>query len=145
MSRDGLFCLTCQAPLMFNQDTLSCTGCNSTSYLSMWTLLYPQSQLLYLISVFSTHSSTVDSLPSSQGIAGTRVCVSCPQGMWAGPGQSSCIPCGVADCTTCSTNNVFGGVCFSSQLSSVMQQFTFYNMHFSAAVQLCQVGGALSG
>ena len=35
-SRDGLFCLQCLPPLMFDSTTMSCTGCDFTGYYSTY-------------------------------------------------------------------------------------------------------------
>ena len=75
-----------------------------------------------------------------QSSSGQRTCVSCPLGTWADSSKSSCVPCGVSDCSICTGSKVVGEVCFTTDLSlPPTQPFSFYTEFYSFALELCNV------
>ena len=81
----------------------------------------------------------VDTLPANQALSGTRSCVTCPLGTWSDSSKTSCVPCGVSDCTVCTPSLIYGGVCFSTPLSTASPTFSFYDRHYASSKQLCTV------
>lgn len=130
-SVDGYFCLSCDPSLTF--DNGICSTCDFTS------IYGNQSLYLYVCTYTIMYYILVDSLPSTQSSVGTRSCVSCPAGMWAGPDKTSCVPCGVANCTSCVGSLVSGGVCLSSSVTtpSSSNSFPYYNEYYSSSLESC--------
>ena len=115
--------------------------------------------------MFYNYHFLVDDFPANQSISGQRMCVECPQGLWADSARFSCVPCGLSDCSQCVSyihvplyrnfqsfsydvwflvpaKVASSGLCFSlstALLSPPTGVFQFYSENFAVVAELCRV------
>ena len=138
VSSDGLYCVECVAPLTFEPSTQSCSSCSSELHIYRQSLTSPHLTHNYSVHFFNL---TVDTPPSLAGFPGNRTCVECPQGAWSDLIGSSCVECGLDNCSQCVDPH--NGRCFPSSLpspNSPNTHFSYYTKHFTATVGLCRYG-----